>query len=555
MSKLPLLSLVLAAACSDSSDVAPQPTPGEALPPAEQPAAATPVGEVPTFPSTRPADVHRWVILGMDGMDPRVVADMWARGGMKNLQKLCGEGVCLKSSAAWASSPVIWTTVATGLVPERHGIDRFVNETMSGRVPVGSKDRKTATLWDFASQAGYSTAVLGWLVTFPAYPLNGLNLSDRSAKLDSGTERLFPASFQPTFDAALPAAMAGRDDTFDHCEWMAENDAWVSFWTPKIVASGPDIVFSYLRCIDVVSHKYWGYWETSAFPKLDPADIAQNMDILPNNYEADDQVLGRVLEVLPPDTNLIVMSDHGFHATPNFQIDVRVYTDKLLEKLGYAITNEAGEAIPGQSKMVKWHTAPTWYRQKVHFQIDGRDVGGTIPPAQIETLKAELKARLRAINYSTGQQAFQLVEPDAQEKQVGADVVIQVLKGKVSQQIVIDGATVDGVIGPITMNTGNHHPVAPNGYFLAWGPDIDRSFSAETMRVQDVAPTIAYGLGLPVAQDADGVAVKELFTQAFRDSHELKTVPTWGTHDTAPAVAAGGDESVIRELQTLGYIQ
>jgi predicted AlkP superfamily phosphohydrolase/phosphomutase len=304
-----------------------------------------------------------------------------------------------------------------------------------------------------------------------------------------------------------------------------------------------------------VSHKYWGYWETSAFPKLDPADIAQNKDILPNNYEAADQVLGHVLDVLPRDTNLIVMSDHGFHATPNFQIDVRLYTDKLLENLGYAVTNEAGDAIPAQSKMVKWHTAPTWYRQKVHFQIAGRDEGGTVQPGEVETLKAELKSKLHAINYATGQRAFQIVEPEAQEREVGADAVIQVLKGKVSQQLVIGGATVDGLVGPITMNTGNHHPVAPNGYFLAWGPDIDPSFSAETMRVQDVAPTIAYGIGLPVAQDADGVAIQELFTQAFRDRHELKTVPTWGKHDTAPAVAAGGDDAVIRELQTLGYIQ
>ena len=351
--------------CSNSADIAPVTEPDEPieLPETTTPAETLPAASMPEVESKRPDDIHRWVLLGIDGVDARVVDDMWARGKMRNLKRLCSEGVCSESSSAWASSPVIWTTVATGVVPEKHGIDRFVNETMDGRTPVGANDRKVGTIWDISSSVGYKTAQLGWWATWPAYEINGASFSARAGKDLAMKDRVKPASLQATFDAEFDQAMVGREERFDHCDHMGVNDAWVSHWTPKVVADDYDLVVAYMRCIDVVSHKYWGYWETSAFPKLAAADIEAHKDILPNNYEAADVMVGSVIDALPPDTNVIVLSDHGFEATPNFVIQVRLHTDKLLAELGYATVDDKGTAIPSQSQLVKWHTAPTWFRQ------------------------------------------------------------------------------------------------------------------------------------------------------------------------------------------------
>ncbi len=557
MSK-PFAFLVLAlAGCSNTADVAPPPAvePG-AQAPAEQPTEPAPAaaGTLPEASSARPDDINRWVLLGIDGIDPRVVDDMWSQGRMRNLRRLCDEGVCTKSSSAWASSPVIWTTVATGVVPEKHGIDRFVNETMEGRIPISANDRKVAAIWDVSSDAGLKTAQLGWWATWPAYDINGVNISARANKGASMADRVKPASLEALFDAELEQAVANQD-TFSRCENMAANDAWVSYWTPKLAADDYDLIVAYLRCIDVVSHRYWGYWDIASFPKLDPVDVAANKDVLPDNYEAADQALGALVAALPPDTNVIVLSDHGFLPTKQVQSKVRVYTDKLLAHMGYAALDEAGQAIPGESRVVLWNTAPAWFRQKVRFMVAGRDEGGTVPQGEVEALKQELKDALKPITYSSGKFAFRLIEPNAEEAKVGADAVIQVLKAGPTRVLDIQGREIDDVIGPITMNTGNHHPVAPNGFFLAWGPDIDKGFAAEAFRVQDVAPTVAYGLGLPIAQDFDGEVVETLLSTEFRNAHNQQLVATWGKRSSGPSTASEADNSMVEELQALGYIE
>lgn len=555
MRAVPLVLFVsFLVACSRSADQAP---------PAEEPVADSQQDSqplpgdsagLPQLDSSRPDDIHPWVILGVDGLDPRVVHDMWSRGQLRNMQRLCDEGVCSESSSAWDSSPVIWTTVATGMVPEKHGIDRFVTDTPEGRVPIGAADRRTATLWEASSDAGYLTAQLGWWATWPADEIHGVSMSARAAKARSIEDRVTPAATQALFDSQRAQALEGQHERFEACGSMASNDAWVSYWTPQVVAEGYDLTMAYLRCVDVVSHRYWGYWDTTSFPDPDPAELAAYEHILPDNYEAADQALGRILEAMPVDTNLIVMSDHGFEAVTNLNIVLRLHTDALLATLGWAELDADGAVIPECTRVRVHNTAPTWFRQQLRFQVEGRDPGGALPAEELDAAIAALQQQVDAITYTSGRYAFRLREPNARERTAGADAILQVLKKQPTQELLIEGEPVAELVGPITMNTGNHHPVAPAGFFLAWGPDIDTGFSAPRVRVQDVAPTVAYGMGLPVASDLDGVVIAELFTADFRRNHALERVATWGSRERGPAVATAADDSMIEELQALGYI-
>ncbi len=59
-------------------------------------------------------------------------------------------------------SPVIWTTVATGVEPSRHGIlDFLVRDPVTGdKQPVTSVQRKAATVWEMLGRAGAITGVV-----------------------------------------------------------------------------------------------------------------------------------------------------------------------------------------------------------------------------------------------------------------------------------------------------------------------------------------------------------------------------------------------------------
>ena len=72
-----------------------------------------------------------------------------------------------------------------------------------------------------------------------------------------------------------------------------------------------------------------------------------------------------------------------------------------------------------------------------------------------------------------------------------------------------------------------------------------------------MAPTILYGLGLPVAQDFAGRPRTGLFTAEFRRAHPAADDPDLGDAAGGRRGAAGSkaDEDLLNELRSLGYIR
>jgi hypothetical protein len=70
------------------------------------------------------------------------------------------------------------------------------------------------------------------------------------------------------------------------------------------------------------------------------------------------------------------------------------------------------------------------------------------------------------------------------------------------------------------------HEDAPDGFLLAYGVPM-RSGRARLGSIVDVAPTVLYLLGLPVARDMDGVARTDLFKPAFTATRPIAYIPTY----------------------------
>jgi hypothetical protein len=75
-----------------------------------------------------------------------------------------------------------------------------------------------------------------------------------------------------------------------------------------------DIFFSYLRGPDMVSHKFWRYFEPHKSPvSLSEDEIALWGEVVPRYYEWVDEVVGEILGWFPAETPTVILSDHGFH--------------------------------------------------------------------------------------------------------------------------------------------------------------------------------------------------------------------------------------------------
>jgi len=117
---------------------------------------------------------HPVVVVGVDGADWRLIERLWAEGRLPNLRSIADRGVSAPIETFHKESPVIWTSIATGVYPEIHGITGFAVRTEQGDRPVTSTVRKVPAIWNMASATGLRVAVLGWWGTWPAEEINGV---------------------------------------------------------------------------------------------------------------------------------------------------------------------------------------------------------------------------------------------------------------------------------------------------------------------------------------------------------------------------------------------
>ena len=106
----------------------------------------------------------------------------------------------------------VWTTIATGVSAETHGVERLETRRVAGlrgRLTAGSTgrvlvaasdllrltrpavasnlDRRVKTFWEVAAQAGFRTGVVNWWATWPAGAADGTIISDRAVlRLEHG---------------------------------------------------------------------------------------------------------------------------------------------------------------------------------------------------------------------------------------------------------------------------------------------------------------------------------------------------------------------------------
>ena len=151
-----------------------------------------------------------FLVVGIDGADWRYADQLIARGELPNLAELRAKG-------AWGPlgtlqptlSPAIWTTIATGARPQRHGVRGFeavrlrgIDETLPdlhplrglgvrkllddlrqwGRIgpgPVSSATRRVPAFWNIATASGSPVGVVAWWATAPADAVLGHVVSDR----------------------------------------------------------------------------------------------------------------------------------------------------------------------------------------------------------------------------------------------------------------------------------------------------------------------------------------------------------------------------------------
>ncbi len=493
------------------------------------------------------APVNPFIVIGIDGAEWSVIDKLGSQ--LPNLQALKARGAWGKLATDYgANSPVVWTTVATGMNNDVHGITNFNVTTDTGSAPVSSTMRKVPAIWNMVSRENKKVMLLGWWGSYPAESVNGIVISDHASKKDPN--RVSP----PEFEAAYAAEIKTIDRSiFPKDEDSGGEDRIVAHYLQKGATQNFDLIVGYLHGTDLVSHKYWKYWQPDAFTGVDAVRLAASKDLIPAKYRAMDTVLGKVVAAAPKNTNFLVISDHGFGPLKEEFVKISLDLDEVFVKLGLEVRTGAGVDF-AKSKVYNHETAGFQMVKMVRYSLAGREKGGAVAEADKAKVRAELEAQLKKVTWEGGQPVFRVKDPGSQQKEKGADLVVEVLPTGVSPSVKIDGVATSAPIKGITDHSGGHG-WEPPGIFIAAGPDINPKADLAGLRIHDITPTVLYGMGLPIAKDFAGKAWTGLYTSTFQAAHPTRVIDSWGKSGATKATTSDADKAMLEQLRELGYIE
>ncbi len=273
------------------------------------------------------------VLVGLDAADWQAIDPLIAAGKLPTFARLRALGrTGIMAPTPPLLSPIIWTTIATGVEPESHGVLDFMVDLPDGRqMPVGASQRRAPAVWNLLSNAGRRVAVVGWWATWPAETVNGTIVSDALApQLARGGGADLPSVVSPPSAAETlrshvvdPHALGRADfaayiafddrDQYDEASGsefrvrlahlgsiIASVRTYGGIAERLLASQQPDFTAVYFEAIDTVSHLF-------------VRDPVRGPGAIERAYLEADALLQRLARASSPDTLFVVCSDHGFY--------------------------------------------------------------------------------------------------------------------------------------------------------------------------------------------------------------------------------------------------
>ncbi len=283
------------------------------------------------------------LVIGWDAADWKVIRPLIAEGKMPALKKMMDEG----SHGNLATleppfSPMLWSTIATGVRPDKHGILGFTEpDPATGSVrPVSSVSRKVKAIWNILTQQGKHTNVIGWWPSHPAEPVNGICVSNHYQRANKGIHEewgmadgtVHPAELSDVFKALrvhpdefteqhiLPfipnAAKIDQDKDMRmgmmskilaDCATIQSAATWAMDHTKW------DFTAVYFDAIDHFCHGFMKY-HPPQLPGVPDDQFEIYKDVVRAGYQFHDMMLEQLLKMAGEETTVVLLSDHGFHS-------------------------------------------------------------------------------------------------------------------------------------------------------------------------------------------------------------------------------------------------
>lgn len=514
----------------------------------------------------------RVILLGFDAATWDVIDSMIQQGELPNFQKVLRQGARANlHSLESPVSPRVWTSIVTGKTEHKHGVMDFYSNR---------SHLKCKRLWDILGEQGQSSSILYWFVTWPPQKeirghmvpgflamdaqtvpeelnfLKELEISEKGKIVEEQKGegplhqiglvwRALRHGVRPS--TLLKAAAFKLEQKFKP---YVELDV---FWKLQflklylyrdvfkhLIKKEPtDFAAILFPQADQIGHKYWAYYQPDEYERRVGIAVSEEErrkygQVIPNVYREMDRLVGDIHGMMGDDDILMIVSDHGFGMIEEPRVQLKIKNAEFFDALGLE-DSVLGFSI-GPDFIVK------------HKQADNH--------AGLQ----HLAERFRQIRLVGEQEPFFDVKTRGSEIVLGLNNVwvlaMNDARDLLQKELQINGKSVpvSRVVAHRADISGDHQPV---GILIMTGKHLKQNAQLTDSSVLDIAPTILYAKGLPVARDMDGRPLVEAFDEAYVTQHPVQYVETYDGQETS-ASEEELDFKMSNELEErlrgLGYL-
>ena len=274
----------------------------------------------------------RVAIFAIDGADWELISELSADGRIPNIRALAQGGTTASLQTIQPTvSSLVWTTVATGVPPDRHGVIDFMDRAR--KTPVDAGSRRSPALWEIAEAFGRRAVTINWWTGWPARresavtfdspvtlqqnAVHPASLASRVAQLDVPAQtiqgpqvRRFLNITAEEYDNAI--ARGGPTDPVN-----VFRNTLAKTWTDHRVGVSlyqqhePLLLMMHYEGTDTVNHLFSPYHPPYR-EGINQTQFRRYWPAVANYYSEVDRLIGEWMKVLSDDTTVIIVSAHGF---------------------------------------------------------------------------------------------------------------------------------------------------------------------------------------------------------------------------------------------------
>jgi len=527
-------------------------------------------------------------VLGLDGATFDIINPLMEEDVIPNIKSLLNNGATgpLQTVFPPVTAPA-WLSLATGLNPGKTGVFDYINRTRAESetfVPISSKYYEKRAIWDYLNEEGLRVGIFNYPTLSPPPQVNGFAVSGMEGKKGN---MCFPTKLEAELDEVTngyesrlnlrnPKYKKSIDLFFEDINRIIKKQALAL--KHLVQTQEWDFFFAVFSFTDWMGHVLWKDID-ERHPLYDPRTSPDVKVKFEDAWRKIDTIIGELLNILPNDTNFIIVSDHGMGPLesvffPNVWIERKGWLKKknlgwkrfLIENVKFFSEGSDNKYYNAflhflRSKILKINGTidlidlkNSWAYSPEHNTMFGC-INLTQKGKKIDGFKEQLIQEVKNLPRNIeGIERVQVYLPEEiySGPYINLSPDIFFVLNDYKSTVEIDFSNKPFVPSPsIEMRTGGHQT---DGVFFAKGASF-KNIAVQDVSILDITPTVMALYDLEVSSEFDGKVLTECIRPEVLESMNIRFGKDEEvSHSQRKAMEEGDLEEMKSMLKSLGYM-